>query len=177
MGNLKKWFVPEVTKKEVFEGLYPVVITAAKVFTKEVEKDDKTFNREICSVTFKTLQNVHFPDKTEEKIVVEQNYYFDVPMHINALNGMARAFGINELDDTSQLEGKTGLIGIVNREYQTNDGETRKIAQFGYGLFSYAKLAQNATIEYIANEIQGKPTDEQYKEWFKNHLANYKVPR
>ena len=30
MADIKKWFQPEITKKAIYEGIYPVVITAAK---------------------------------------------------------------------------------------------------------------------------------------------------
>lgn len=177
MSDIKKWFQPETTKKAVYEGIYPVMITAAKNFTKESEKDNQTINREVVAVTFKTLSEVPFPDKTSEKIVLEQNYYFDVPMHVNGLNGLARACGIQDLHDTDQLEGKTCIIGITNREFQTNDGDTKVVPQFGWGLFSYAPMSDKAQIEYIANEIDHKPSDDEYKEWFKQHLASYKSPK
>ena len=32
MADIKKWFQPEITKKEIYEGIYPVVITAAKAY-------------------------------------------------------------------------------------------------------------------------------------------------
>lgn len=178
MSEIKKWFQPETTKKAVYEGIYPVVITAAKAFTKEVEREDNsTFVREVIALTFKTLQDVPFPDKTNDRIIVEQNYYFDVQMHQNALNGIARAFGLEKFTCTEDFEGKTGIIGIINREFQTNDGETKTVPQFGWGLFSYAPMSDKAQIEYIANEIDHKPTDDEYKEWFKQHLANYKQPK
>ena len=178
MADIKKWFQPEITKKAIYEGIYPVVITAAKAFTKEAKReDDSTFQREVIALTFKTLTDVPFPDKTTGRIVVEQNYYFDVQMHKNALNGIARAFGVDGFCDTDQFEGKTGLIGIINREYQNHEGETKTIAQCGFGLFSYAPMCENAQVEYIANEIDHKPSDEEYKEWFKKHLASYKAPK
>lgn len=177
MGNLQQWFQPEPTNKAVFEGIYPVVITAARTFTKEKETDDKkTIQRNVVELTFKTLGKTQFPDGSTDNIIVSQQYYFDVSMHVNALNGIARAFGIEQLSDTSQFEGKTGIIGITNREYQNKDNETKVVPQFGWGLFSYAPNCPNAQVEYIANEISGKPTDDQYKEWFKKHLANYKQP-
>lgn len=175
--EIKKWFMPELTKKEVHEGFYPVMITAAKCYTKEAEKDGKTFEREVIELTFKTLQDVPFPDGTTDKILVNQNYYFDVDMHRNALNGLARAFGISELSNTDQFEGKTGMIGIINRSYQTSDGETKVNPQFGYGLFSYAPINQNAKVEFIANEMQGALDDNAYKEWFKRKKQNYIQPK
>lgn len=177
MTEIKKWFQPETTKKAIYEGIYPVVITAAKAFTKEAEKDDKTFEREVIALTFKTLQDVPFPDKTTDRIIVEQQYYFDVQLHQNALNGVARAFGLEKFTCTEDFEGKTGIIGIINRTYETNDGDKRTVAQYGYGLFSYAPMSDKAQIEYIANEIDHEPNDEEYKEWFKKHLANYKQPK
>lgn len=173
MGDIKKWFQPETTKKEVYEGIYPAVITAAKSFTKETEKDGKTVNREVIALTFKTLQPVPMPDKTNEKIVLEQNYYFDVKMHQNALNGLARAFGVPEFTSTNDFEGKTGIIGITNRYYENQDGVRCAVPQLGWGLFSYAPMNQNAKVEFIANEITN-PTDELRKEWFNEHLKAYK---
>ena len=181
MGNLTEWYEPEQTKKTIYEGIYPATIIASKTFEKEqdVEENGKKKKRKkkVVSLTFKTNQAVPFPDKTTDNIIVEQQYYFDVQMHRNALNGLARAFGIEKLDDTSQFEGKVGLIGLTNREYDANDGTRKTIAQFGWGLFSYAPMCPDAKIEYIANDIQGKPTGEQYKEWFKDHLAPYKQPK
>ena len=82
MADIKKWFQPEITKKTIYEGIYPVVITTAKTFAKEAKReDDSTFQREVVALTFKTLTDVPFPDKTTGRIVVEQNYYFDVQMH------------------------------------------------------------------------------------------------
>ena len=43
MGNLTNWFMPEKTSKAVWEGVYPVVITAAKLFQKEKETDEILF--------------------------------------------------------------------------------------------------------------------------------------
>lgn len=177
MSEIKKWFQPETTKKAIFEGIYPVVITAAKSFTKETEKGEKTVEREVLALTFKTLSDVPFPDKTTGRILVEQQYYFDVQMHQNALNGLARAFGLETFTSTEDFEGKTGIIGIINHDFETNDGETKTIAQFGWGLFSYAPMNDKAQVEYIANEIDHKPSDEEYKDWFKKHLANYKQPK
>ena len=139
MADIKKWCVPETTKKAVFEGVYPLVISMAKLTNKEVEKDDRKFQREIVALTMSTLQNVPFPDGTEDKIVVEQQYYFDVQFHLNALNGLARAAGVPKLTNTDQLEGKTLMGGIVNRSWE-KDGETFTAPQFGFGLFSYAPM-------------------------------------
>ena len=177
MSEIKKWFQPETTKKAVYEGLYPVVITAAKAFTKEAEKDDKTFDREVIALTFKTLQDVPFPDQTTDRIIVEQNFYYDVQMHQNALNGVARAFGLDKFTCTEDFEGKTGMIGIINRTFETNEGEQKTVAQYGFGLFSYAPMSDKSQIEYIANEIDHTPSEEEYKEWFKKHLANYRQPK
>ena len=59
MGNLTNWFMPEKTSKAVWEGVYPVVITAAKLFQKEKETDDnKTVMRDVVELTFKTLSKV-----------------------------------------------------------------------------------------------------------------------
>lgn len=178
MGNLTNWFMPEKTSKAVWEGVYPVVITAAKLLQKEKETDDnKTVMRDVVELTFKTLSKVKFPDNTEDNIIISQQYYFDVQMHQNALNGLARAFGIEKMDDTSDFEGKVGIIGITNRDYQANDGTQKTVPQFGWGLFSYAPMSDKFQIEYIANTIQGKPTDDQYKEWFKEKLAQYRQPK
>ncbi len=178
MGNLTNWFIPEKTTKAVYEGVYSVLITAAKLFQREKETDDnKTIMRDVVELTFKTLSKVPFPDKTEDNIVVSQQYYFDVPMHQNALNGLARAFGIEKMEDTSDFEGKTGIIGITNREYQANDGTQKVVPQFGWGLFSYAPMCDKFQIEYIANKIQSKPTDDQYKDWFKEVLGKYRQPK
>lgn len=180
--DIKKWFQPEPTKKAVYEGIYPVVITNAKAFEKEQDKEDDngkkySVKREVVALTFKTLSKVPFPDQTSDYIVVEQQYYFDVSMHVNALNGIGRAFGIEKLENTEDFEGKVGIIGIINRDYTANDGSTKTVAQHGYGLFSYAPMSDKAEIEYIANEIPTKPTEEEYKEWFKKHLGEYKQPK
>lgn len=181
MADISKWFEPELTKKPIFEGIYPVTIIAAKAFEKEqdIKENGKTITRkrDVVSITFKTRQQVPFPDKTNDYIIVEQQYYFDVKMHVNALNGLARAFGIDKLQNTDEFEGKTGVIGLTNREYDANDGIKKSVAQFGWGLFSYAPACPCEKIEYIANEIAGKPTEEEYKEWFKHHLTPYKQPR
>ena len=178
MGNLTNWFIPEKTTKAVYEGVYPVIITAAKLFQKEKETDDnKTIMRDVVELTFKTLQKVPFPDKSEDNIIVSQQYYFDVQMHQNALNGLARAFGIDKMSDTSDFEGKIGIIGITNREYDANDGTKKVVPQFGWGLFSYSPMSDKFQIEYIANKIQGKPTDDQYKDWFKEILGKYRQPK
>ena len=131
-----------------------------------------TYNREVLELTFKTTQDVPFPDGTNDKIVVKQNYYFDVDMHINAFNGVARAFLGKQFKTTEEFDGKVGMIGIVNHTYE-KDGETKYIAQMGTGLFSYAPLTANPTIEYVANDIQN-PTDEEKQEWFKAHIKNLK---
>lgn len=179
--DISKWFEDEPTKKMIFEGIYPVIISTVKAFDKdkEVEENGKKYikKREVISLTFKTLQAVPFPDKTQNNIIAEQQYYFDVKMHVNALNGLARAFGLNQFKDTKDFEGKVGLVGLTNREYQTTEGEIKYIAQMGWGLFSYAPMCEGAKIEYIANEIQGKPTDEQYKKWFDEHLKPCKQPK
>ena len=181
MADISKWYEPEPTRKTIYEGIYPATIIAAKSFEKEQEYEENgktlTRKREVIALTFRTNTPVSFPDGTTDNIVVEQQYFFDVKMHVNALNGLARAFGIDKLTNTDQFEGKVGLIGITNREYDANDGSKKTIAQFGWGLFSYAPMCPGANIEYIANEIQTKPTEDEYKEWFKSHLEKYKQPK
>lgn len=174
MANIKDWFEEEKTMKQVFEGVYPVIITAAKTFIKDQEQDDKSIKRRnVLELTFKTAQDVPFPDKTSGKITLTQQYYFDVNMHKNALNGVARACGLTQFEDTNDFEGKTLMIGITNRSWEGQDGVTKYMPQMGWGLFSYAKLCQGATIEYIANKYPN-PTEEDYKEWFKTTLEKYK---
>ena len=179
MGNLTNWFQPEPTKKAIYEGIYPVTIIAARVFTKDKEVDNKTIQREVAELTFKTLGATQFPDGPQDKIIVSQQYYFDVPMHQNALNGIARAFGIDKMEDTSQFEGKVGIVGIINREYEANDGTKKYIPQLGEGLFSYAPMAEGAKIDYLGNHLQSEDALNKDKrmEWFKNTLANYRQPK
>ena len=175
--DISKWYKAETTTKQVFEGIYPVMIAGVRTFTKEAEKElpnkqKVTYNREVLELTFKTTQDVPFPDGTNDKIVVKPNYYFDVDMHINAFNGVARAFLGKQFKTTEEFDGKVGMIGIVNHTYE-KDGETKYVAQMGTGLFSYAPLTANPTIEYVANDIQN-PTDEEKQEWFKAHIKNLK---
>lgn len=170
--DISKWYKAETTTKQIFEGIYPVVIVGVKPYTKEVEKDNKTFNREIMEVTFKTTQDVPFPDGTSDKITVKQNYYFDVDMHVNAFNGVARTFLGKQFKTTEDFDGKIGMIGIINDTYE-KDGETKYSAKMGAGLFSYAPMPASPVIEYIANDIQN-PTDEEKMEWFKTHIKNLK---
>jgi hypothetical protein len=170
--DISKWYKAETTTKQVFEGIYPVVIVGVRTFTKEAEKDGKPYNREVLEMTFKTTQDVPFPDNTTGKIVVKQNYYFDVDMHVNAFNGVARAFLGKQFKTTEEFDGKIGMIGITNNTYE-KDGETKYVAQMGAGLFSYAPLPANPNIEYIANDIQN-PTDEEKMDWFKTHIKNLK---
>ena len=75
MADLKKWCQPETTKKEVYEGFYPVVISMVKTFEKDAEKDDVKFKREVVALTFKTLTEVPFPDKTSGQIIVEHQRF------------------------------------------------------------------------------------------------------
>jgi hypothetical protein len=178
MADIKKWALPETTKKPVFEGIYPAVISMSKLFTKEVEKDDKKFQREIVSLTFTTLTEVPFPDKTNGKITVEQQYYFDVPFHVNALNGIARAARVPKLLDTDELESKTVMIGIINETFQTRDGEEVTVPKFGFGLFTYAPMSEKSEIKFIANDFpNGDISEEDYKKWFKDNIALFKEPK
>lgn len=178
MADIKKWALPETTKKPIFEGIFPVVISMSKLFTKEVEKDDKKFQREIVSLTFTTLSEVPFPDKTNGKIVVENQYCFDVSFHVNALNGIARAAGISKLTDTDELEGKTVMIGIINETFQNRDGEDVTVAKFGSGLFSYAPISAKSEIKFIANDFpNGDISEDDYKKWFKDNIALFKEPK
>lgn len=179
MGNLTNWFQPEPTKKMIYEGIYPAVIIAARLFTKDKEVDNQTIQREVVELTFKTLNPTQFPDGTQDKIIVSQQYYFDVQMHQNALNGIARAFGIDKMEDTAQFEGKTGIIGIINREYDANDGTKKYIPQLGEGLFSYAPMAQGAEIDYLGNHLSGENllNKDKRMEWFKSALSKYKQPK
>ena len=170
--DISKWYKAETTTKQVFEGIYPVMISGVRTFTKEAEKDGKPYNREVLEMTFKTTQDVPFPDGTNDKIVVKQNYYWEVDMHSNAFNGVARAFLGKQFKTTEEFDGKLGMIGIVNHTYE-KDGETKFVAQMGTGLFSYAPLTANPVIEYVANDIQN-PTDEEKQEWFKAHIKNLK---
>lgn len=177
MANIKKWCLPETTKKAVYEGIYPAVISMSKLTSKEVEKDDVKFIREIVSLSFTTLASVPFLDQTNGKICVEQQYYFDVPFHVNALNGISRAAGVAKLQDTDELEAKTVMIGIINRSYE-KDGETFVVPQFGHGLFSYAPISEKSKIEFIATDYpDGNITEEDYKKWFKEKIALYKEPK
>ena len=106
MADIKKWFQPEITKKEIYEGIYPVVITAAKAFTKEAKKeDDSTFQREVIALTFKTLTNVPCPDKTTGRIVVEQNYYFGFGKEFLNKIGKAQT-GKEKIDESDYMKMK-----------------------------------------------------------------------
>ena len=178
MADIKKWCQPEATKKEVYEGFYPVLISMCKAFEKEAEKDDRKFQREVVAVTFKTLVDVPFPDKTSGQIIVEQQYYNDIPFHVNALNGLARAAGVPELTNTDQLEGKTVMVGFTNRTYEDKDNASHTYPQFGFGLFSYAPVTPESKIDFIANDYpDGGLNDDIYKEWFKQKVALYKSPK
>lgn len=178
MANIKNWALPESTRKQVFEGIYPCVISLTRLFSKEKEKNGETINTEVVSLTFTTLQGVPFPDGTEDKITVENQYHFDVSFHVNALNGIARAAGVPKLNDTDDLEGKTVMIGIINETYQNRDGEDVTVPKFGYGLFSYAPVSEASKIEFIANDFpDGNIDEEDYKKWFKDKIALYKAPR
>lgn len=178
MVDIKKWCQPEATKKPVYEGFYPAIISMVKTFEKDAEKNDIKFKREVVSLTFKTLADVPMPDKTSGQIIVEQAYYFDIPFHVNALNGIARAAGVPELTNTDQLEGKTVMIGIVNETYQNKDQEDVTVPKFGYGLFSYAPVSAESKIEFIANDYpDAELTEEIYKDWFKQKVALYKSPK
>jgi len=177
MADIKKWCLPEPTKKPVYAGIYPVVISMSRFSTKEVEKDEVKFNREVVSLTFTTLGVVPLPDGTNGKICVEQQYYFDVPLHVKALNGISRASGVPELKDTDELEAKTLMIGITNRSYE-KEGKTSTVPQLGYGLFSYAPISEGSKIEFIANDFpDGNIEEEDYKKWFKDKIALYKQPK
>lgn len=178
MADIKKWCQPETTKHAIFDGFYPVVISMGKTFEKEVEKDDKTFKREVVALTIKTLGDVPFPDGTSGKIIVEQQYNFDSQFHVNALNGTARAAGVKELTNTDQLEGKTLMMGIINRYWNDNEGITHAQPQLGFGLFSYAPLTEDSQVEFVATDHPGvELTDEILKEWFKKKVALYKSPK
>lgn len=178
MADIKKWCQSEATKKAVYEGFYPAVISMVKTFEKDAEKNEIKFKREVVALTFKTLAEVPFPDQTSGQIIIEQQYYFDIPFHINALNGIARSAGIKELTNTDQLEGKTVMIGITNRSYKDNDNVTYTYPQFGFGLFSYAPVTPESKIDFIANDYPDQElTEEIYKEWFKQKVALYKSPK
>lgn len=182
MADIKKWCQPEPTKKAVYEGIYPAVISIAKTFEKEVEKNGVKVKREITALTFKTLADVPFPDKTSGQIILENSYYFHVNFHVNALNGIANAVGVKELTDTDQLEGKTVMIGITNSYYTPSDGEEVITPQLGDntpgGIFYYAPITPDSKIEFIASDYPEQTlTEEIYKEWFKTKLAAYKSPK
>lgn len=178
MVDIKKWALPETTKKAIFEGIYPVVISMSKAFTKEVERDDKKIQREVVSLTFTTLTDVPFPDKTNGKLIVEQQYYFDVSFHVNALNGIARAAGISKLTDTDELEGKTVMIGIINETFMNRDDEEVTVAKFGSGLFSYAPMSEKSEIKFMANDFpNGNISEDDRKEWFKDNIKLFKEPK
>lgn len=186
MANISDWFAETTTTKVIFEGLYPVMVTNAKLFDKEIDEEthEKT---KIVELSFKTLSDTQFPDGSADKITVKQEYRFDWDFHKNALNGIARALGLGKFQDTSEFEGKTCIIAITNKKYE-KDGEQKTVAQLGYpqesstgkvyaSLFAYAPIpATGATIEYIASEIPN-PTNEDYKQWFTKHLGNYKQPK
>ena len=162
--DISKWYKVETTTKQVFEGIYPVMIAGVRTFTKEAEKElpnkqKVTYNREVLELTFKTTQDVPFPDGTNDKIVVKQNYYFDVDMHINAFNGVARAFLGKQFKTTEEFDGKVGMIGIVNHAYE-KVFEFIYLSQMVTGLVSYAPLTANPTIEYVANDIQNLSDEE-----------------
>ena len=178
MANIKKWCIPETTRKAIYAGIYPAVISMAKVFSKEIEKDDVKTMVEIVSLTLTTLQEVPFPDQTNGKIVVEQQYRFDSQFHQNALNGIARAAGIAKLEDTDELEGKTVMVGIMNHSYE-KDGETYTYAQLGSGLFTYAPISAKSEIKFMASDFPAGTefTEDDYKLWFKENIALFKEPK
>ncbi len=177
MTNMKNWVQPEVTTKEIYEGFYPVVIAMSKLFDKKMEKDGVVTVRQTLALTFKTLQEVPFPDKTQGKIVVEQEYYFDTSFHMNAVNGIARASGIPNFQDSNDFEAKTLMIGMINRHYESRDGEAKTIAQMGTGLFSYAPLCENSQVEFAATDHPEGYNEDKLKGWFKTTVAKYKTPK
>lgn len=183
MTDIKKWFQPETTKKQVFDGIYPVMISQAKTYAKEVEKEKVMVQREVVELTFKTLhKEIPFPDKSKDLIVVRQLYYFDVDMHVNALNGLARACGIDNLSDTDQLEGKICIIGIMSRDWEAQNKETGEMEvkytpQMGEGLFCYAPMASGAEIEFVATDHPNGVDKDEHRKWCNEKLAKYKSPR
>lgn len=177
MANMKNWVQPEVTTKAIYDGFYPSIIAMSKLYDKKMEKDGKEVIRQTLALTFRTLQEVPFPDQTTGKITVEQEYFFDVNFHMNAVNGIARAAGIPNFQDSNDFEGKTLMVGMINRTYENNNGETKTIAQFGTGLFSYAPICENSQVEFAANDFPEGFNEDDLKTWFKDTVATYKTPR
>lgn len=177
MANIKDWYQPETTKKAIYEGIYPAIISMAKVFSKEAETDDGVkFQRRTITLTFKSLSEVQFPDGTTGNIVVDQNYFQDKPFCVNSLNGLARAAGLPKFEDTDQLEAKLVMIGLANYSYTDNEGTTHTQPQMD--LFTYAPISEDKNVVFIATDYPNGGLDkDDYKKWFKEKIALYKQPK
>ena len=176
--DIKKWFQAQVTTKQIYEGFFPVAIIQASAWVKE-DEENKT-QREVITLVFETLQEVGFPDGSSDKIVASQNLYFDVPMHRNSLNKVAHSCGLSKFTSTEDFEGKVCMAGLVNNTYE-RDGETRYVAQCGYGLFSFAPHSPGAQVKFLLTDFPPEQyeiiTDEMRKEWFKRTTQNFMPPR
>lgn len=176
MADIKEWCQPETTKKAIYDGLYPVVITACSAFANKIEEDGGSYIDRGVSLTFKTLTDVPFPDQTNGRIIVEKQFSMGKDFLKNAFNGIARAAGIPEFKDTQDFDAKTLMIGFTNYSYTNNEGVEITLPQVE--LFSHAPMCENSKIEFIATEHPNVEfTKELKREWFKSKVALYKSPK
>lgn len=187
MGNLQNYYQPVPTTKECYVGVYPVTILSSR-FLKEEKENDKgkvMGTRDVVEIVTKSTVPTQFPDGTTDNLIVSNKFYLTKvnvetgevttnDMHVNAINGLARACGIPKLDDTADFEAKTYMQGISNKEYENKEGQLVKRPQFD-GLFNYAPMPQNGgQVHYLANDYPQGATEEEHREWFKQTLALYK---
>jgi len=177
MTDISMWAQPEITMKDVYAGLYPMTIIAARAFKKEMELEDGTkFMEDMAELTLRTTTEVPLPDGTNEKIVVKQAYQISRDWLVNALNGIGRAVGINILKSIQEFEGKTVMFGVKSWARDTDNGvEYRAQPHFA---FTYAPITESSKVEFIANDFpDGETSKEDMDKWFKDKVNSYKSPK
>lgn len=177
MSDISNWYLPKITSQAIYEGIYPAVIISASLEQVEIEQDDKTikFANQV-TLFFETLQDITLVDGSAQKIVTRLRLTDVSQFGKNALNRIAHACGLSRFKYTNDFEGKTLMMGIVNNTFKDSEGNAVVTASPGYGMFSFAPLAPNAQVEFLANTYP-EATEEQKKTWFKEKIAQYTQPR